>query len=221
MSQFVTPSLLPPLLQQDLSLRALETLASRWETLPVIKTVVVDYDHVDVSALPHLAEQRNVLGDAGWNMADTEAKKRALLKEAIALHRIKGTPYAIRRSLALLGVNATLTEWWQTTPQGTPYTFTIDATVTDQPIGSPALDEVRTSQIQRVVTFWNAASRPFALRVGVGMSTALRSASVFGGMQLLTTAGSLIPVSITGRTETANLAIFSGKSLLVSSGSIQ
>lgn len=60
-------------------------------------------DIVNVSVLPHLAEQFDVLGYKGWLLADTEAKKRALLKEAIQLHQKAGTPFAILRSLAAVG----------------------------------------------------------------------------------------------------------------------
>lgn len=196
MAEFIEPSLLVPALRNDLGMRALETLAARVSALDLAPTVLYDFDNVSASALIHLAEQFNVLGDAGWDIANTDDKKRALLKEAVALHRIKGTPYAVKRSLELLGVNATLTEWFQTEPQGVPYTFVVDAQVTDQLEGAAAIDAARSAQIERVVSFWKPARSHFDLRVGVGMKTSLRTAAVFTGMQILSTHGAMLPVDI-------------------------
>jgi Phage tail protein (Tail_P2_I) len=70
---------------------------------PYLRPIMVyDFDRAETSALPHLAEQFNVLGDLGWELADTEDKKRDYLKEAIALKRLKGTPFAIREIFRLL-----------------------------------------------------------------------------------------------------------------------
>ncbi len=221
MADFVEPSLLVPALRNDLNMRALETLAARLSGLNLAPSVLYDFDHVETSALIHLAEQFNVLGDAGWDMANTEAKKRALLKEAVALHRIKGTPYAVKRSLELLGVNATVTEWFQTTPKGQPYTFILDAQVTDQPAGAPAIDAARTDQIKRVVSFWKPASRHFTLRVGLGMTTSLRMASVFSGTQCLDTEGDMLPLDVAASTGLRTASLFSGTQMLMSDGTIQ
>jgi len=221
MADFVEPSLLVPALRNDLNMRALETLAARLSGLNLAPSVLYDFDHVEASALIHLAEQFNVLGDAGWDIANTEAKKRALLKEAVALHRIKGTPYAVKRSLELLGVNATVTEWFQTTPKGQPYTFILDAQVTDQPAGAPAIDAARTDQIKRVVSFWKPASRHFTLRVGLGMTTSLRMASVFSGKQCLNTQGAMLPLDVAAATSLRTASLFSGAQMLASDGTIQ
>ena len=102
MTTFVKPSLLPPPLRRDLNFRAQEALNATTSKLPLRPIVVYDFGHVEASALPHLAEQFNVLGDLGWELADTEAKKREYLKEAIALKRLKGTPFAIREIFRLL-----------------------------------------------------------------------------------------------------------------------
>jgi phage tail P2-like protein len=221
MAELIKPSLLAPPLRRDLNMRALETLGARVSGFDLGPVLLYDFDHVDQSVLIYLAEQFNMLGDAGWDMANTEAKKRALLKEAIALHRIKGTPYAVKRALELLGVNASLTEWFQTLPKGAPHTFTVDAQVTDQPVGTPAIDAARTQQIKRMVTFWKPARSHFSLRVGLGMSTKLRMASVFSGMHWLSTSGAVLPLNVAASTSMRAAALFSGAQLLVSSGSIQ
>lgn len=221
MADFIRPSLLVPALRNDLSMRALETLTARVHALDLAPSVLYDFDHVEASALIHLAEQFNVLGDAGWDLADTEAKKRALLKEAVALHRVKGTPYAVKRALELLGVNATVTEWFQMRPEGEPYTFILDAQITDQPAGAPAIDTARTEQIKRAVSFWKPASRHFTLRLGVGMVTNLRMASVFTGKQCLFTEGAMLPLDVAANTRLRTANVFSTAQVLVGTGSIQ
>lgn len=105
MTTFVKPSLLPPPLRRDLNFRAQEALNATTSKLPLRPIVVYDFDHVEASALPHLAEQFNVLGDLGWELAvatGSEAKKRDYLKGAIALKRLKGTPFSIREIFRLL-----------------------------------------------------------------------------------------------------------------------
>lgn len=62
---------------------------------------VVDTTHVE--ALPYLAEQFDVLGLEGWALANTEADRRALIKQAIELHRHKGTVWAIRNAVRAVG----------------------------------------------------------------------------------------------------------------------
>lgn len=226
MADFVTPSLLPPPLRRDLNIRALESLSARVSDLDLSPIVVYDFDNVPSSALVHLAEQFNVLGDAGWDFigngttAIEDSKRRALLKEAVALHRIKGTPYAVKRALQLIGVNATLTEWWQNTPQDAPYTFKITATVTDQPAGAPAIDAARTQQIARVVKFWKNARSQFGLSIGVGVSTKLSVANVFSGTQILCSSGVLEPVSANSSMTTRVGNVFSATNIISSNGSL-
>jgi len=62
-------------------------------------------DTAPADTLPYLAEQFDVLGYKGWLFADTEEKKRALLKKAIQLHRKKGTPWSIKEAIKAIGYN--------------------------------------------------------------------------------------------------------------------
>lgn len=70
---YIAPSLLPPPLANDRNCQVLETLASPMVQIDLTPLVVYDFDTVPVSALPSLAEQFRMLGDAGWNLATTEA----------------------------------------------------------------------------------------------------------------------------------------------------
>lgn len=58
---------------------------------------------VDASALYWLAQQFDVLGYRGWFLADTEEKRRDLIRRAIELHRFKGTPWAVKEAIKSLG----------------------------------------------------------------------------------------------------------------------
>ncbi len=186
---YTAPSLLVPEMRRDASLRALETLHARLQGLDMSGALVYDFDQVHASALPHLAEQFGVLGDAGWGFIgsgpEAEAKQRALLKAAIALHRLKGTRYAVERALALLGVSARITEWWQQAPPGLPYTFGVDIFLREAVAGQPVLNAQRMASVLRVVNFWKNARSALRARVGVGLSSRTRTATVLRPAALL------------------------------------
>lgn len=59
---------------------------------------------VDASALPALAEQFHVQGLEGWLFTTDEREKRELIKQAIELHKYKGTIWAVRRVLEILSL---------------------------------------------------------------------------------------------------------------------
>lgn len=103
-------SLLPPSIRDERFL-ALEQILERLTDIDLSAIRVYDIDNVTAGALFDLAEQLNVAGIRGWNLATTEQQRRDLVKNAIALHRVAGTPYSVRRALALVGYeNATILE---------------------------------------------------------------------------------------------------------------
>lgn len=103
--RFVNPSLLVPPMRRDAHLRSLEALNAQTSRLPVEKVVIYDFDTVEASALPHLAEQLNCFGDLGWELcAGNVADQREYLKQVVAIKRLKGTPHSIREIFRLLGL---------------------------------------------------------------------------------------------------------------------
>lgn len=62
-------------------------------------------DECQADALPWLAWALHV---DNWDEAATEAQKRDAIKQSIHLHRKKGTPWAVKRALATLGVEVDL-----------------------------------------------------------------------------------------------------------------
>lgn len=88
-----------------------KTAKARFAALEIENVMVSLVDVVPASSLFFLAEQFDLLGYKGWVLADTEEKKRELIKRGIALHRYKGTPYSIREAFRSIGyLNARILE---------------------------------------------------------------------------------------------------------------
>lgn len=62
----------------------------------------------------------------GWEAAETEEQKRALINQSIPVHKTKGTVGAIRRVLSAVQVNADFKEWREV-PGAAPFTFQLTA----------------------------------------------------------------------------------------------
>jgi phage tail P2-like protein len=75
--------------------------------------------------LDHLAVQY----DATWRDSWPLSRKRRVIAMVIAQKRKVGTLHAVREALAAISSIATVTEWWQQEPKGTPHTFLITATL--------------------------------------------------------------------------------------------
>lgn len=65
--------------------------------------VVYLVDLVKPQLLPVLADQFSMLDEAAWLLAESVDARRNLIKNAAELHRFKGTPWAIRQVIRLLG----------------------------------------------------------------------------------------------------------------------
>jgi phage tail P2-like protein len=120
--------LIPPGIK-DLNTETLNELIERLGTLDLTPLLVYIIDHVDASALPHLAWQFHI---EGWELAQTEQEKRNLIKKAIELHRYKGTKWSVINALSAAGYDVDLKEWFEY--QGNPYRF--KAYVSNKPIQS-------------------------------------------------------------------------------------
>jgi len=95
---------LPPPLAADARMAALTKLVwqqfAQTDLSPILVYLV---DAVRDGLLVHLAEQFHVMGIEGWNLAETPEQQRRLIKESIAMHRIKGTPAALHALIERLG----------------------------------------------------------------------------------------------------------------------
>ena len=117
----MSSDILPGPLRTDPNYIALNSLLDRAEALDLTKELVYWIDTVDASALPVLARQFHVMGLEGWDYAATEAEQRALLKQAVELHRFKGTPWAVRQGIKRLNPSLDIEEWFEYS--GQPFRF--------------------------------------------------------------------------------------------------
>lgn len=79
-----------------------------------------------------------------WEDAWSDAAKRQSIADSIAIHKRKGTVWAVKRAIGVTGYRATLTEAWQTEPPGVPHTFRVDVE-----IGDRGLDDAALASIER------------------------------------------------------------------------
>ena len=97
-------SLLPLFLQSLPHIKAYEeSVAETIAGFPIERLLIYFVETVDEAVLPLLAAQFDVLGVKGYKYATTVAQKRAVVQNAIRLHRQKGTPQSIID--ALLNIN--------------------------------------------------------------------------------------------------------------------
>jgi len=95
---------LPPALASDPRFSALiDLLWQQHASLPLDTLMLYLIDTAPEAALLPLAEQFSMTEEVIWPAVSTPDAKRRLIKEAIALHRAKGTPWAVKQALAAHG----------------------------------------------------------------------------------------------------------------------
>ena len=123
--------LLPPPLASDERFSVLANIAAeRFAQIDLTVLLVYLVDLVDASALPSLATQFHIEGLEGWLFAKNEQEKRDFIKQAIELHKYKGTPWAVRRVLEILSLPGIVSEWFEY--GGKAYFFKIEITLKNQ-----------------------------------------------------------------------------------------
>lgn len=94
-------------------------------------------DELDDAMLDELAWQFSV----DWYEATLNIeKKRALIKNAFKLHRIKGTPEALLNVVTTIFGRTLLKEWWEY--GGKPYFFKLDIDITEQGASKENLEKL-------------------------------------------------------------------------------
>ncbi|HGP0346212.1 TPA: phage tail protein I [Serratia marcescens] len=100
-------------------------------SIPDLIRIVKNPALCPVELLPWLAWEYSV---DTWNTDWTEAEKRAAIARAAYIHRHRGTRAAIEMSLSSSPFASDVIEWFEKTPRGEPYTFSLDVTQDDRPI---------------------------------------------------------------------------------------
>lgn len=98
--------LAPDLLALDPRFGPLAEATRRIEALPLDGLLTYLIDTVPAHYLPELGRQLHIMPLEGWQFAATDTERRRLIRESIALHRKKGTPWSIRRMLEIAGFGA-------------------------------------------------------------------------------------------------------------------
>ncbi|MEM1590181.1 MAG: phage tail protein I [Candidatus Bathyarchaeia archaeon] len=118
-----TKELLPVSLQGDKNVEALCEAQDHVFSLEDEVYKLLIYPRIDSlsgEVLDLLAWQFHI---EGWELAETEGEKRALIKKAIELHRYKGTPWAVINALKACGYESYMKEWFEY--DGQPYLFKV------------------------------------------------------------------------------------------------
>ncbi len=160
--------LLPGGIDDDRS-RALAAAIERLDDIDRTRLLVYHVDTVDASALPHLVEQFHLTDYI--DDVTSEPLMRRLLKRAIALHRHKGTRWAVETALEAAGVTAEITEWWQTDPPATPNTFQVIAFIRPEGGTAYALDATLIARLERMVRASKRHSQGVELALGMETET--------------------------------------------------
>jgi len=114
-------ALLPPS-ASELERASAEVFAQR-ANLPVRIGDLWNPDACPAEQLPWLAWALSV---DRWFPDWTENQRRQAIAASYEVHRHKGTPAAVKAALSVLGHPVQLVEWYQTSPPGAPYTFSVE-----------------------------------------------------------------------------------------------
>lgn len=109
------------------------------ETSEQMKDVLIwaRIDELPEPVLDNLAWQLHIEGFEGYGLAETIEQKRAVIKESINLHRLKGTRWSVERIFELLDMEGLILEWWEEgaeLEQLQPYEFTIQVEAGNRPM---------------------------------------------------------------------------------------
>lgn len=100
----------PDLLATDPRFGPLAEATRRLEGIQLDGLLTYLIDTAPAGYLPELARQFHISGLEGWHLATTDEARRALIKRSIAMHRKKGTPWALKEALKTLGVDMEIEE---------------------------------------------------------------------------------------------------------------
>lgn len=86
--------------------------------------ILADVDNLPEPMLDHLMWQFHITFEEGAGLAETVEEKRRFVKNALRIHKLKGTKRALEMAIELLDMRGIITEWFEY--GGDPYHFRID-----------------------------------------------------------------------------------------------
>lgn len=78
--------------------------AARITDFDLTPLLVYMVDNVDSSALPFLAQQFSLTGFNGYKLAQNDEQRRELIRQAIELHKYKGTIWSLKEAMKSIGM---------------------------------------------------------------------------------------------------------------------
>lgn len=170
------PSLFPKALQ-DKSNLAIEKVINEVFTFDLKPLMFLFIEQCDERLLSILAKSFHVMGNEGWNYAETLSEKRNLIKNALLIHRYKGTKAALKRVLKILNVTGEIKEYFEY--NGRPMYFKVLLEVFDKPLSI----ETETRLISLINEFKNERSKLEAVEVYLTQTTKMHTyCQMIGGM---------------------------------------
>lgn len=108
------------LTDNELATALSDVVAARWDNWDLSPFMAYLVDVCAQPVLPFLADQFDIDGLRGFEMAGDEEQQRDLIKRSIALHKFIGTPWAIREACATIGFPIVLLDEGVTVPGTEP-----------------------------------------------------------------------------------------------------
>lgn len=172
--------------------RALATAADLGIDPEVIRGVA-DSERCPAHFLPWLGWAMKV---DGWEAAETEEQQRALIHEAIPVHKTKGTVGAVRRVLKAVRVNSEFKEWHQI-PGAAPYTFQLTAWANDNRPGEGSIISPQLyTRLRALVDAAKNERSHYDFRLGAGFDGGFRlgNAAQLRTVQRLSLYAQMVPL---------------------------
>ncbi|MGR3435274.1 MAG: phage tail protein I [Shimia sp.] len=158
------PSLLPP--NATHLERALEAASAiKRPALDRVRTLM-DPANCPANLLGYMAWALSV---EEWDPAWSEAAKREVLESSILVHRYKGTVGAVVRALASLGMEGSVSEWFEYA--GDPHTFRIDVLIEEVFAAGFHVNPALVETVARVIGNVKPERSHYDLRLGERLET--------------------------------------------------
>ena len=138
----MSKKLLPDILKKDERLKAFAELEGKnfkevSAKLPYL--FVYKLENLSNKELEELAWQFDI-SKVEWELATDREQKEELIKNNILLKAKRGTPWAVKRVLELLGLEGQIKEWFEY--GGQPYRFKVDINLKYQGLQSDTYDKL-------------------------------------------------------------------------------